>query len=370
MQEDLEILNLADFEARAKLVMPQNLFEMIDGGYNDEITFKRTQSAYDSIALRPRYLVDVSDVDLATTVLGRRIALPVLPAPAGQQAAAHPDGDLATCLAAGAAGTIMVLCHTAAFTIEEVAAVSTGPVWCQIFLLKDRGYMREYVQRAEGAGCAALCVTVDTPSLDMIKEQSLRNPRPAATPAPNLVRTDASGNKVPMELRDSIDPSESWDDIDWLRSITSLPLVIKGILTPEDARLCLDHGAGAIIVSDHAARLFDGMITSIEALPGVVDAVEGRCDVLMDGGVRRGLDVIKALALGAKAVLVGRPILYALASGGEDGVRTVFDILRRELEFVMGMCGKPTIADLDRSLVVKVPTLYEAGAFAARWRTG
>ena len=372
MLEEPGILNLADFEARARTVMPNAQFEMVDGGFNDEITFKRTQHAFDSIALRPRYLVDVSHVDTSTTVLGHKIALPILPDPAGGHTRAHPEGGLATCRAAGAAGTIMSLSHAAGFTIEEVVAAATGPVWCQVFLLKDRGYMLEYVRRAEDAGCAALCVTVDTPSLEMDKEQVLRNPDPHmySYRHANLVHTGADGNRETMDLRDAIDPTESWDDLDWLRSLTSLPMVVKGVLTAEDARLCVEHGASAVIVSTHGARLFDGTITSIEALPEVVDAVDGRCEVLIDGGFRRGIDVLKALALGARAVLIGRPVFYGLAVGGEEGVRTVFEILRRELEFAMAMCGKPTVSHLNRSMLVKVPTLYEAGGFAARWRTG
>ena len=178
--------------------------------------------------------------------------------------------------------------------------------------------MREYVRRAEDAGCAALCVTVDTPSLEMDKEQVLRNPDPRmhSYRHANLVHTNADGNRETMDLRDAIDPTESWDDLDWLRSLTSLPMVVKGVLTAEDAPLCVEHGASAVIVSTHGARLFDGMITSIEALPEVVDAVDGRCEVLIDGGFRRGIDVLKALALGARAVLIGRPIFYGLAVGG------------------------------------------------------
>ena len=370
MLDELGILNLADLEARAKVVIPNALFEMIDGGFNDEITFKRTQLAFDSIAIRPRYLVDVSHVDVSTTVLGQKVDLPVLAAPEGAHAWVHAEGELASCRGIGAAGSIMVLSHAASRTVEEVTAVATGPVWCQIFIVKDREYLRQYVQRAEAAGCSALCLTIDQPTLEMDKEQVMRNPnpqRPYPYHAANLVRTDPDGTEVPLVLLDQFDPTESWDDLDWLRSITSLPIVIKGVLRADDAQMCVEHGAAAIIVSNHGARLIDGTIPAIEALPEVVDAVAGRCEILMDGGVRRGIDVIKAVALGAKAVLIGRPIYYGLASGGEEGVRKAFDMLRIEMEFAMAMSGKPTIADLDRSMLVKVPTLYEPGGFAARW---
>ena len=370
MLEDLGLLNLADFEARAKIVMPNALLEMVAGGFNDEITFKRTQRAFDSIALRPRYLVDVTHVDASTTVLGRKIDFPVLAGPLGGLELVHPEGSTAACRAAGSAGTAMVVSHAAvSSSIEEVAGAASGPVWCQVFPLKDREYLREHVQRAGEAGCAALCVTVDAPSLDVVKEQSVRNPDPLHPGHSSWARL-TRGNGTTLDLAGAVDPDASWDYLNWLCSIISMPVAVKGILTAEDARLCVEHGAQGIIVSNHGGRLFDGAITSIEALPGVVDAVEGRCEVLMDGGIRRGIDVVKALALGARAVLLGRPIYYGLAAGGEAGVKMVFDLLRREMEFSIAMCGKTRLEQLERSMVVKVSTLYEPGGFAARWNTG
>ncbi len=374
MLEDLGLLNLADFEARAKIVMPNALLEMVAGGFNDEITFKRTQRAFDSIALRPRYLVDVSHVDSSTTVLGRKIDFPVLAGPLGGLELVNPEGSSAACRAAGAAGTAMVVSHAAvSSSIEEVAGVGSGPVWCQVFPLKDRELLREHVRRAEDANCAALCVTVDAPTLEVVKEQSIKNPdplHPGHSSWATITRRAGGGSRTIVDLAEAIDPDASWDYVDWLRSITSMPVVVKGILTAEDARLCAEHGARGIIVSNHGGRLFDGAITAIEALPGVADAVGGRCEVLMDGGIRRGIDVVKALALGARAVLLGRPVYYGLAAGGESGVKTVFDLLRREMEFSIAMCGKTRLEQLDRSMVVKVSTLYEPGGFASRWNTG
>ncbi len=233
--------------------------------------------------------------------------------------------------------------------------------------------MRQYVKRAEAAGCSALCWTIDTPSLDLLKEQMFRNPDPILETLgrwANLVRTQPDGREVVLSFMEQIDPAATWNDMDWLRSITSLPIVAKGILRGDDAQLCVKHGASGIVVSNHGARLVDGMITAIEALPEIVDAVGDRCEVLMDGGIRRGLDIFKALALGAKAVLIGRPIWYGLAAGGEAGVQEVFRILQRELAYAMTMSGVAKMEDFNRELLVKVPTLYEAGGFAAQWTTG
>ena len=373
MFEEQGLLNLHDLEARARMVMRKGIFDMVDGGFNDEITYKRTQRAFDSIGLVPRYLKDVSHVDTSTTLLGHQITLPILSAPSAPQIGAHPDGDLATCRAAGALGTIEILSHASDFTIEEVTATATGPVWCNIFMLKDREYMHQYVKRAEATGCTALCWTIDTPSLDMMKEQMLRNPDPILETLSrwaNMVRTDPDGTQVTLNFMEQIDPGATWEDMDWLRSITSLPIVVKGILRGDDAQLCVKHGASGVVVSNHGARLVDGMITAIEALPEVVDAVGDHCEVLMDGGIRRGLDIFKALALGAKAVLIGRPIWYGLAAGGEAGVQKVFRILQRELAYAMTMSGVAKMEDFNRELLVKVPTLYEADGFAAQWTTG
>ena len=370
MFEEHGLLNLHDFEARARTVMRKSIFDMVDGGFNDEITYTRTRPAFDSVGLIPRYLKDVSHVDTSTELLGQRISLPVLPAPSAPQIGAHPDGDLATCRAAGTIGTIEIVSHGSDFTIEEVTAAASGPVWCNIFMLKDRDYMRQYVRRAEAAGCTALCWTIDTPSLDMLKEQMLRNPDPQLETLgrwANLIRTEPDGSQIRLDFMQQIDPAATWHDLDWLRSITALPIVVKGVLRADDAQLCVRHGASGIVVSNHGARLVDGMITAIEALPEVVDAVGDRCAVLMDGGIRRGLDVFKALALGATAVLIGRPIWYGLAVGGQAGVEQIFRILQRELAYAMTMSGVAKVEDCNRELVVRVPTLYEAGGFAARW---
>ena len=370
MFEEHGLLNLHDFEARARTVMRKSIFDMVDGGFNDEITYTRTRPAFDSVGLIPRYLKDVSHVDTSTELLGQRISLPVLPAPSAPQIGAHPDGDLATCRAAGAIGTIEIVSHGSDFTIEEVTAAAGGPVWCNIFMLKDRELHAPVRGACRSRRLYVLCWTIDTPSLDMLKEQMLRNPDPQLETLgrwANLVRTEPDGSQIKLDFMQQIDPAATWHDLDWLRSITSLPIVVKGVLRADDAQLCVRHGASGIVVSNHGARLVDGMITAIEALPEVVDAVGDRCPVLMDGGIRRGLDVFKALALGATAVLIGRPIWYGLAVGGQAGVEQIFRILQRELAYAMTMSGAAKVEDCNRELVVKVPTLYEAGGFAAQW---
>ena len=351
-----ELLNLFDYEARAREILPQAIFERIDGGAFDEVTFRRTRPAFESILLRPRMLRNVGDRDTSTTILGQRIGLPVLSAPPGQHQYAHPDGELATARAAAAVNTIMILSHFSNYSLEEVAAVCQGPKWFQLYVFPDRAYTKTCIQRAEAAGYSAIMVTVDVPvrrrllgrSID--KEIDARNKVQAPLMRQgNLMRQEADG--VYRLMPEPFDPSLTWSILDWLRSVTPLSIIVKGILTAEDAKLCVEHGADGLVVSNHAARLFDGAITAIEALPEVVDTVAGRCEVLMDGGIRRGIDVLKALALGAKAVMIGRPLFYGLAANGENGVRHTFDILRNELDFAMAMCGIRTLDQIDRSLV-------------------
>ena len=346
-----ELLNLIDYESRAREVMPKGTFQMIDGGAWDEVTFRRTKAAYDSILMRPRMLQNVGERDTSTTVLGHRISLPIMTASPGLHTWVHPEGELATARAAAAAGTILIISHGSGPTLEEVAAVCEGPHWFQFYMLTDRELTKELVQRAENAGFSAIAVSVDVPVLRVeVKEPDARNKyTPPYREQGSYMWTGPDGVRVQRER--SFDPAATWPIIDWLRSITSLPIIIKGVLTAEDARLCVEYGADGLVVSNHAAHIVDGMITAIEGLPEVVDAVDGRCEVLIDGGLRRGIDVFKALALGAKAALIGRPLYYALAVNGAEGVRHTFEILRNELDHAMVMCGVRSVAEIDRSLV-------------------
>ena len=313
--------------------------------------------------MRPRLLVDVSRVDPSTSVLGEKIAFPVLLAPTAFNRLARPDGELAAARAAGGAQTVMVVSTVSTFTIEDIAAASTGPLWFQLYVYKDRGLTRDLVVRATTAGYRALVLTVDSPWLGR-RERDVRNQftLPPGMTIANFETAqgragqatgwgEGSYSDFATYVRNLFDPSLTWDVIGWLRSITSLPILVKGILTPEDASLALQAGASGIIVSNHGGRQLDGVEPSVAVLPRVMDAVRGEVEVLMDGGVRRGTDVLKALALGARAVLIGRPYLWGLAADGEAGVRRVLDLLRAELELAMALSGRPTIASIDRSLV-------------------
>ena len=354
-------VNVFEYEALARERLPKGTYDYIAGGATDEITLGRTRIVFDSIMLRPRVLVDVSQRDLSTTVLGQRIQLPVMTAPSGHHARGHPDAELATVRAAGSMDTVMILSSGSTFTLEEVAQAATGPIWFQQFLYRDRGLTRSMAKRAQEAGYTALCVTLDS-TLRAKRERNIRNKFSSPTP-PNYAGRGLQeqqwglSSDAPKDIIELIDQSATWSQLDWLAANTSLPLVVKGIMTAEDARLCVEHEVKALIVSNHGARQLDTTFASVEALPEVVEAVEGRLEVYLDGGIRRGTDVLKALALGARAVLIGRPLFWGLAVDGEAGVRAVLQMLRDELDMAMAMCGRPTLESIDTSLVGTVSPL-------------
>ena len=352
-------LNLAEIEASAKARLTTLAYDYYVGGANDEVTVRENRAAYDRLSLRYHVLVDVSKRSTRTTVLGAPVDFPVLVAPTAFQRLACDDGEIATARAAKAAGTVMILSTASTCTIEDVAAVG-GRQWFQLYVYADRGLTKSLIERAEACGMGAVVLTVDAPVLGR-RERDLRNrfhlppgvhlanvpssgsiPRPTGHAEPGLGTNFASG----------IDAALSWRDVDWLRSITRLPVLIKGIVRGDDAAKAVDHGASGIIVSNHGGRQLDTAIASVRALPEVVDAVAGRVEILLDGGIRRGTDVIKAIALGARAVLVGRPVVWGLASGGEAGARRVLELLRTEVDLALALCGCPTIGDISRDLVV------------------
>lgn len=356
-------LNIADYEALARERMDRGAFDFYAGGAGDERTLAMNVSGFDRYVLRPRVLVDVSRVDTSTTVLGERLATPILIAPTALHRLAHPDGEAATARAAASAGTIMCVSTVASMSIEAVAAAASGPLWFQLYVYKDPEVTRTMVNRAEAAGYRALVVTVDTPRLGA-RERDSRNgfALPAGIDPVNLAQThplvaarNVSGGHPPFaaQVEQLFDASLDWKRIAWIRSITRMPVILKGVMTPEDARLAVDAGAAAIIVSNHGGRQLDGAEATIVSLSRVVEAVADAIPVLMDGGIRRGAHVLTALAVGAQAVLVGRPVLWGLAAGGEQGVREVLELLRGELELAMALSGKPTIASIDRSLVAE-----------------
>ena len=332
-------INIYEYEPLAKERLSKSQYDFIAGGATDEITINRTRRALDSIALRPRMMTDVSRIDTATSVLGHPISFPVMLDPSGAHCRAHVDGELATVKAAGSASTVMVLSSGSSYTMEEVAQAATGPIWFQQYFYKDRGITLEMVHRAEEAGFTAICLTLDIKA-NSKRERNIRNsyvsPRAANYQwASKLVR----------------DPSSTWEYLEWLASRTSLPLVLKGIMTGEEAGRSAGYGAKAVIVSNHGGRQLDTTFATVEVLPEVVDAVQGEAEVYMDGGIRRGSDIVKALALGARAVLIGRPLFWGLAVNGEAGVRHVLQILRDELEMTMVLCGRPDLDSLDRSML-------------------
>ena len=338
-------INISDYEALAQTRLEKPVWDYYYGGSNDEVTLRANREAFERIRLRPRFLVDVGTIDTRTTVLGTPVSMPILIAPSAYQCMAHPEGECATARGAGEADTLMVASTAATRSLEEIAEAATGPLWFQLYMYDERDAAVKLVQRAQAAGYRALVLTVDTPHVSK-RERDIRN-NFLIPPAP-LVAANFTG-KYATET--GMHTAVTWEVIPWLRSITSLPILLKGILTAEDALIAVEHGVEGIIVSNHGGRQLDGAITSIEALPEIVEAVAGRCEVYVDGGIRRGSDVLKALALGARAVLVGRPILWGLAVDGQAGVERVLKLLHGELEMAMALSGKPTLASIDRSLV-------------------
>ncbi|MFQ5703982.1 MAG: alpha-hydroxy acid oxidase [Gemmatimonadales bacterium] len=349
-------VNLIDYEHVARDVLADGPFGYIAGGAGDELTLRANRTAFDRFRLRPRVLIDVSRVDARTTVLGQKVSFPVLLAPTGFQRLAHSDGELATARAAAKAQTIMVSSTMSSVTLEDIAAASHGPKWFQLYCYRDKEVTRSLVERAAASGYSALCITVDVPRLgrrERDERNSVRLP-PEALPVNLAAMVDLAaipleerGSAVSQYAADLIDPSLTWDDIDWLRSLTDLPVLLKGILTAEDAEIATQHGAAGIVVSNHGGRQLDGVPATIEVLEEVVRAVGGRAEVLLDGGVRRGTDVLKALALGARAVLIGRPYVWGLAADGEAGVTRVLELLRDEVELAMALLGCPAVADIS-----------------------
>ena len=316
-------------------------WDFYTGGCDDEVTLRANRTAFERIRLRPRMLVDVSNIDTSTTALGTPVSMPILIAPTAQHGLAHREAECATARAAGKAGTIMTASTSSTRSLEEIAEAATGPLWFQLYVYPTLETGERLVRRAEAAGYKAIVVTVDLPRLGN-RERDKRSGFVISFEG-NYV------NEQVIEGRSKI--AFTWDKLAWLRSITSLPILLKGILTAEDALLAVEHGVDGLIVSNHGGRQLDGVLSGIESLPEVVEAVNGCCEVYMDGGIRRGTDVLKALALGARAVLVGRPILWGLAVNGEAGVSHILEILRSELELAMVLSGRPTIASIDRSLV-------------------
>ena len=348
------LITISDYEARAREIVPATLFDRLFGAHGSPrwITNTSNMAAFESIKLKPRVMVDLSHRKLSTTVLGEEISFPIILAPVGAHMRAHPEGELATTRAAGAAGTVVALSSASTYSIEEVAAVANGPLWFQTYVFRDRELTEVIVRRAENAGYSALLVTVDNMLARSTEREYLYPNIPGGSfTLSNFVGIDRPNLPTLERLHDHYDVGLSWSDLKWLRSITGMPIVIKGIQTAEDALLCIEHGADALIVSNHGGHSLQGTLGTIEMLPEVIEAVGDRLEVYLDSGIRRGTDVLKALALGAKAVLIGRAMLWGLAVDGEAGVSGVLKLLRQELDVAMGLCGVADVNQVDKNLV-------------------
>ncbi|XP_064972603.1 glycolate oxidase 5-like isoform X1 [Musa acuminata AAA Group] len=381
----MEITNVMEYEAVAKQKLPKMVFDYYASGAEDQWTLKENREAFSRILFRPRILIDVSRIDMTTTVLGFKISMPIMIAPTAMQKMAHPEGEYATARAASAAGTIMTLSSWATSSVEEVASTGPGIRFFQLYVYKDRNVVAQLVRRAERAGFKAIALTVDTPRLGR-READIKNrfTLPPFLTLKNfegldLGKMDKVSLRCPCSLSDfmsmflaqnvfgemqaddsglasyvagQIDRTLSWKDVKWLQTITTMPILVKGVLTAEDTRLAIQSGAAGIIVSNHGARQLDYVPATITALEEVVKAAQGRVPVFLDGGVRRGTDVFKALALGASGIFIGRPVVFSLAAAGEAGIRNVLQMLRDEFELTMALSGCTSLKEITRSHIV------------------
>jgi 4-hydroxymandelate oxidase len=355
----MTFFNLHEVALMARELLPAPTYDYFAGGANDEITLHANRRGFDEISIRHRVLVDVSRRDLALPLLGNPSPAPLIIAPMAFQRLAHPDGELATARAAAGLGLTMALSTFSTVSLEEVRAATSAPLWFQLYVHQDRGITRGLVERAAAAGYAALVLTVDVPEIGR-RERDERNGfrlSPALRVANFLpaasgpLQDGTEGSGLASFIHGMRDASFAWKDLEWLRGISPLPLVLKGLVRADDARRAADHGVAGIVVSNHGGRQLDTGIPSLRALPDVAEAVGDRVLVMMDGGVRRGTDVVKAIALGARAVMVGRPLLWALALDGEAGVRRALELLVRELDLAMALAGTPALSDITRDLL-------------------
>lgn len=341
-------VSLYDYEVAAKRILSGPAWEYFNGGSADEITLRRNRQALDLLQLKPKVLVDVTSIDTSRTLLGHNMAHPIILAPTSSHLLAHPDAEVATARGAALAKAIMVASTVSNRSVEDICQVASEPVWFQLYVEDDRSAVKALIERAETAGCKALCITVDNPlAYARNREERVRAQAPML-PFPNLGITAAPGGRGRSRRH------FNWKDLAWIQSFAKTPIVLKGIMNPDDADEAVRHGVAAIIVSNHGGRVLDTEPATIEVLPAVVDRVAGRIPVLFDSGIRRGTDIVKGLAYGASAVLIGRPYIYGLSVSGADGVRSVIDILRAELEGAMAMTGRTRLDDIDRSVFWKV----------------
>jgi len=368
-----QLLTASDYRQAARDLVDADVWDFLEGGAETERTLAANELAFDGVRLRPRVLTDVSVIDTTVELFGTRHATPLGIAPTAYHRLIDTDGEVATARGAGAAGALFVAGMFASRTIEDIAAAAAPTarsVWLQLYWLRRRDVMRSLIERAEHSGYGALMLTVDVPRMgrrwrDMRNgfaiggDVSAVNIDPAVMAASH--HSDAGRSALAQHTAQQFDAAVTWSDLAWVRSQSDLPLILKGILTAEDATLAATHGADAIVVSNHGGRQLDGAMASLDALTEVVDAVDGACPVLFDGGVRRGTDAFAALALGATMVLLGRPPLWGLAVGGATGVTDLLRTTTEELAHAMALAGRPTLATLDRTAVRMPPTAPGGG---------
>jgi 4-hydroxymandelate oxidase len=351
------IHDIKDFEFRAQSKLPKNVANFFFGGIGDEITLKENISAFDRLKLLPRVLQNVENRSLSTTVLGQSVNFPLLIAPMAFQRLAHPEGEIAVAKAAREHNVIMVLSTLSTFSFREIKAKVNLPSWFQIYIYRDREITKNLIRLAEEAGYKGIVLTVDAPLYGK-RAKELCNPLtlPSGFEVKNLLDAGLNVKDIPplkltSYLASMLDPSISWQDLAWLRSITSLPIILKGIMNPKDILIAIEHNIEYLTISNHGGRQLDTSLSSIDTLKLIRDSVEGKLEIILDGGVRKGTDILKALALGAKAVMVGRPILWGLAVDGEEGVKSVLTILRSELDLAMALCGYTSISQINEEIL-------------------
>jgi 4-hydroxymandelate oxidase len=355
----MSLVNLAEYEAAAREVVAGSTLDYFDGGSNDEITLRDNVAAFSRITLYPRMFRGVGTRDTSTTVVGSGARWPVIVAPVALLGTLSPDGEVPAARAATAAGSIFVLSSLSVTPVEDVIAASTGPVWFQLYIYKDRAASESLVKRVEAAGCSALELTADTPILGR-RERDVRNsfalPEGLWTPnltadAPSVLPESRSDSPFKAAIDALFYPDLTWDDVGWLTSITELPVLVKGIVRADDAVRAVDVGAAGVIVSNHGGRQLDTAPAAIDVLAPIADAIGDRAEVIVDGGIRRGVDLVKAIALGARAVQIGRPIVWGLIVDGEEGVADVLSLLRDEFDLAMALCGSRSVSEITSDLL-------------------
>jgi L-lactate dehydrogenase (cytochrome) len=374
----MTIASIEDLRQAARRRLPHAIFDFIDGGAQDEITLRHNRDDFQRLSLLPRVLTDVAERDQSVTVLGQRFDIPLVLAPTGLPGVLWPNGAMEAAVAADRAGAGFCLSTMSTSSIEEIARASSRPIWFQLYVMRDRELTASMMRRAKAAGCSVLVITVDL----QMQGQRDRDVHNGLTIPPQLRLSNAidfalhpgwvwrfvSGPKITLAnfagtgkgddmftiaafVNSQFDQSVTWMDIDWVRSVWGGRLALKGILNPRDARLAVEHGIDGVIVSNHGGRQLDGAPSAIAALPAVAEAVAGKADVILDGGVRRGNDVLKALALGAKACMIGRPFLYGLAAAGRAGVEQALEIFHHEIDVNLALLGRAGVRDLDATAV-------------------